>query len=150
VPGPESPWFLPAFVVFWLAICGALSLVAGWHALAQRFASRDAIEGERFRFRSGGMGWRSFPVAYGNCFFATVGLNAFSLSVLFPFRFLHPRLVIPWTEVERCEATRIWIKKCVVVHVRGFDRCLLLNGELGQAVLQAWTRSRAPLSQPGS
>jgi hypothetical protein len=135
---PDSEWFFPAFVVFWLAICGTLSLLGGWHELAERFKTGEAVEGERFRFRSGAIGWRAFPVSYGGCLFASVGPKAFRLSILFPFRFLHPPLVIPWAEVERCEPTKLWFMKYVAVYVKDFGRCLMFDGSLGQKMLDMW------------
>ena len=124
MPTPDSEWFLPAFVIFWLAICGALSLMGGWYELSRRFKSNDAIDGERFYFRSAAIGRGIFPVSYGNCLFVTVGSTGLALSVLFPFRFLHPRLVIPWTDIERCEKVKYWFTNQVAVHVAGFGRRL--------------------------
>ena len=142
MPFPDSAWFLPAFVVFWLAICGVLSLIGGWYHLGERFKSDEPIDGERFRFRTGAVGRDAFPVNYGNCLFATVGAKGFALSVLFLFRFLHPRLVIPWSAVERCEHVRFWFMKPVAVHVAGFNRRLLFRGDLGGKILETWTQYR--------
>ena len=142
LPSPDSAWFLPAFVVFFMAICGALSLAGGWYRLGERFKSDASIDGERFRFRSAAIGWGMFPVSYGGCLFATVGPKGFALSVLFPFRFLHPRLVIPWSAVERCEPVKVWLSKRVAVQVAGFNRRLLFGSTLGTSILEAWTRSR--------
>jgi len=142
VPAADSEWFFPAFVVFWLAICGLLSMISGWYQLAEKFKSDEPIDGERFRFRSGAIGWGAFPVSYGSCLFAPVGSKGFALSVLFPVRFLHPRLVIPWSAVERCEHVRFWFMKQVAVHVSGFSRRLPFGGGLGNKILEAWTQSR--------
>lgn len=142
MPPPDSEWLFPAFVVFLLVICGALSVLGGWHQLAERFASDAPIEGERFRMRSGSIGWRAFPVNYGACLFATVGRERFSLSVLFLFRFLHPRLVVPWSAVERCENVRVWFTNQVAVYVAGFNRRLLFKGTLGRKILDTWTWAR--------
>jgi hypothetical protein len=141
VPAPDSEWFFPVSVVFWLAICGALSLVSGWYHLAERFKSDESIDGERFRFRSGAIGWGAFPVSYGSCLFATVGSKGFTLSILFPFRFLHPRLVVPWSAVERCEHVKFCFMKQVAVHVAGFNRRLLFGGPLGRKIFEAWAQS---------
>jgi len=142
MPSPDSEWFFPAFVVFWLAICGGLSLMGGWYHLGERFKSDEPLDGERFRFRSGAIGWGAFPVSYGSCLFATVGHKGFALSVLFLFRFMHPRLVISWSAVERCENVRFWFMKQVAVHVAGFNRRFLFGGALGSKILEAWTQSR--------
>lgn len=142
IPDPDSEWFLPCFVIFWFAIGGALSLVGGWRDLAERFRSDEPIDGHRFRFRSGAVGWGAFPVSYGSCLFVTVGPKGFSLSILFPFRFLHPRLLVPWSAVERCEHVRVWLTKQVAVYVVGFNRRLLFGGALGNEIYEAWAQSR--------
>jgi hypothetical protein len=125
-----------------LAICAVLSRLGGWWELARRFKNADDIDGERFRFRSGSLGWGVFPVNYGSCLFATVGRGGFSLSILFPFRFMHPPLLIPWSAVERCEQVRFWFVRHTAVHVTGFGRRLLFMGGLGRAILAAWTDAR--------
>jgi hypothetical protein len=142
VPPPESEWFFPAFVVFWLAICGVLSITGGWRELAERFKSDALVEGERFRFRSGALGSGFFPVSYGGCLFATVGPKGFALSILFLFRFLHPRLVVPWSAVERCEPVKFWLMNYIAVHIVGFSRRILFRGSLGKKVLETWAQAR--------
>lgn len=142
MPTPDSQWFVPAFVVFWLMICGLLSLLGGWYELAQRFKSADGFDGERFYFKSGAIGWRSFPVSYGSCLFATVGPRGIALSILLPFRFLHPPLLIPWSAVSRCERVRFWFMNQVAVQVTGFNRRLLFGGALGRRIFEEWTRAR--------
>jgi hypothetical protein len=140
VPQPSFEWFLPVFVLFWLAACAALSLLGGWRELAYRFKCNEPLDGDHYRFRSGAMGWKVFPVNYGNCLFVTVSSNAFSLSILYPFRFLHPRLVIPWQEVEHCEPLKYWFMRHVAVYVAGFDRRILLAGNLGDRILEEWSQ----------
>lgn len=135
---------VPAFAAFWLTMTGAISFLSGWHELAQRFGSGDSIDGERFRFRSAAIGWPAFPVSYGGSLFATVGARGFMLSILFPYRFLHPPLVIPWAEVERCEPVRYWFRRHAAVYVKGFSRRLLFRGSLGDKVLSTWKQARTP------
>jgi len=125
-----------------LVVSVLISFMSGWHELAKRFRSDESIEGERFRFRSGSIGWSAFPVSYGGTLFATVGPKGFRLSVFFPFRLLHPPLVIPWTEVERCEPTRYWFRRYAAIYVKNFGRRLLFRGNLGDTLLSTWA-SRA-------
>ena len=139
---PDPVWFFPLFLVFWLAICAVISVISGWRELAERFASNAPIEGERFRFQSGSMGSGLFPVSYGGCLFVTVGRKGFALSILILFRFLHPRLVIPWTAVERCEPVRFWFMNHIAVHVAGFRRRVLFSGSLGKKMLETWAQAR--------
>jgi hypothetical protein len=68
----QPPWFFEYFARFLIGVTSLLAYVSGWTALAQRFRSDGAIEGERFRFASGSMGRRWKQVTYGNCLFVTV------------------------------------------------------------------------------
>ena len=141
MPPPDFEWFFPFFVAFWLAICGVLSMIGGWYELSRRFKSNEGIDGERFSLRSGAIGWGAFSVSYGGCLFITVGPKGIALSILFLFRFLHPRLVIPWSAIERCETVRFWFMKHVAVHVKGFNRRLLFRGPVGKRILEAWAQA---------
>lgn len=143
MPAFNFAWFLPGFVLFWMAITGVVSLVGGWHELSNRFRCYEAIDGRRFSFASGAMGWAFFPVNYGTCLFVTVGPTGFALSVLFPFRFLHPQLVIPWSEVERCEQMTRFLSRYVVVQVAGVSRRISLSGKAGTAVFETWAQQQA-------
>jgi len=140
---PDPFWFAAAFPLLWVAVTGGISLMSGWHSLADRFRSSEAIEGETFRFRSASMGWRFFPANYNGCLFSTVGARGFSLSLFFPFRFLHPRLVIPWAAVASCTHERLLMIDKVTIHIRDFDRRLRIRGSLGIRILQDWQRYRA-------
>jgi len=144
-PSLDTEWFFPAFVILWLAVLGILSIFGGWHEVAERFSNGKSLEGERFRFRSGAIGWKLFPVNYGNCLFATVGRDGFALSIFFLVRFMHPRLVIPWSAVDRCEAVKFWFVNYIGVHFTGFSRRLLFRGSLGKKILDTWARVRKSL-----
>lgn len=137
----QGEWFFLGLVFLWFAISAVLSLASGWHALARRFRSDEPVEGERVRCRATAMGWRGLPMSYGRCVYTTVGQRALALSVIAPFRLLHPPLVIPWAEVERCERVALWFRKCVSVHVRGHGRGLTFHESVGEPMLEAWTRA---------
>jgi len=84
----------------------------------------------------------TLPMIYQFCLFATVGRQGFTLEVLFPFRFLHPPLFIPWESVERCRRVKNFLWDDVAVHVQGFHRRLELGGAAGTAIHAAWKQSR--------
>jgi hypothetical protein len=134
-------WLAPAFVAIWLAICVLLSMIGGWHELSRRFESDTPIDGELFRFASGVMGYPLFTVNYRRCLSMTVGPRGIALAVAFPFRLLHPRLVIPWSAVERCELVTYWFAQYVAVHAVGFRRRLLFRGAVGDRILETCARS---------
>ena len=132
---PDSEWFLVYSLVLWLSVCGVLSLMSGWHELSRRFKASEDIEGERFSFRSAAIGWAAFPVSYGSCLFVTVGPKGIALSILFPFRFLHPGLLIPWAAVQRCDRVTFFFMRHVALHIDGFSRRLLFRGRVGERIL---------------
>jgi hypothetical protein len=133
--GYEAIAFLAAFVAFWLAILGGLAHASGWRELSRRFASDRPVEGESFRFA-----WLAFqsgalPLSYKGCVFATVGREALVLSLVAPFNFMHPRLVIPWAQVAGGRRAKRWFMDVVVVEIRSFGRDLVFRSALGDAVL---------------
>jgi hypothetical protein len=150
MPVSTSEWLFPVLAIVWFAMCACLSLMSGWFYLGARFKSDEQIDGERFCFRSGALGWRAWPVGYRNCLFVTVGSRGFAVSVLFPFRFLHPRLVIPWSAVERCEDVKFWFMKCVAVRIAGFDRRILFRGDLGAKIFAMWNQSQGKSQVAGN
>src|SRR6185369_15574537 len=95
-----QPQWLPfTFVVMWAVITGLLAHLSGWAGLSSYFRATAPPSGERFRFVSGSMGLRSFPVSYGGCLFLDVNADGFRLSILFPPRFQSPPLFVPCPQV---------------------------------------------------
>jgi len=85
------------FVLLWLGIAALISYIGGWRALSKSFRAGEPFVGTKRYFQSGQMRWL---VGYGNCL--TVGANSdgLYLGILFLFRFVHPPLFIPWSEVS--------------------------------------------------
>ena len=137
LPDPSSPWFLPGFVLIWVAITGLLATLSGWSSLATQFRADQTIEGERFRFASASLGRRWLPVSYGNCLFFTVAPGGLSLSILFLFRLLSPPLFVPWSKVESIKEGRFLFMRFTVVRIAGHWSQLKVYGRLGQQVMAA-------------
>ena len=91
----DSPWLIPALVALWLLICGLLSWLGGWYELAQRFNRADAVDGERFYFRSGEIGPPSGPARYRYSLFAPLAPRASPCQSCSPFAFYIPRSSFP-------------------------------------------------------
>jgi hypothetical protein len=134
----EPQWFLPLFVIMWLVITGVLSRLGGWASLATQFRSSQPADGERFRFVSGSMGKRAFPVSYGGCLFVVVSQRGFALSILFPFRFQSPPLFIPWAQVESVEEKRLLFVSYVVVRLREQWPLISLRGRAGRRIKEVY------------
>ena len=101
----EPQWFFPFFALFWFTVTALLAILSGWRSLATYFRTEAPVEGEQFRFVSGSMGARFFPVSYRNCLFVTVNETGFGLSILALLRLLSPPLFIPWEAVASVESS---------------------------------------------
>ncbi|HTO09555.1 MAG TPA: hypothetical protein VMR86_21065 [Myxococcota bacterium] len=136
----RPPWFFAWFAVFWSAICVLLSYLSGWRSLVPRFADGAPIEGERFRFVSGGMG-SGLPVSYRGCLFVTVGRFGFSLSLWLPFRILCPELRIPWSEVKAVKSKKLlWMRRTEIELCDSNVRLTLL-GPAGERLRELFASS---------
>ena len=76
-----------------------LSWIGGWRRLAMRFPARGRPSGRRFLMRGGKVGL----VTYSACLTLYTSAKGLYVSVLWPFRFAHPPIFIPWDSV--CNAT---------------------------------------------
>jgi len=104
-PASWSVIFPIFFVAMWLLIFAAISVVGGWHALAERFRSDGSFTGVTW-------GWQSayfrYRVHYGGCLIVGSNRDGLYLRILFPFRFMHPPLFIPWREIS-LTTSRYWL-----------------------------------------
>jgi hypothetical protein len=141
-PDALPQWFFPLFALSWLAISALLSLIGGWHSLAQEFRAEDDGSGERFYFVSGGLGARFAPVSYRGCLFVTVGDRGIRLSIFFLFRFLSPPLFIPWEEVSSVEERRFLFFRHTVIHLRDRWQEISLVGKAARCVQEVFARVR--------
>lgn len=91
---PEVAVFL-AFAA-WVGMLTVIARAGGWAALAQVYQSAGDFEGRRWWFQTGQMGG---GIRYGGILTVGANLRGLYLSVLVPFRFGHPPLFIPWTDI---------------------------------------------------
>ena len=137
-----APLLVLAFPVMWLLVCSLLAQWSGWALFAKRFPALHDETGLKFRFASGGMGSRTWPVRYGTCLFITVNQRGFGLSIFFPFRFCSPPMFVPWAEVMAVEQTTIFTRKCTVVELRGFERVMIFRGPVAAAIEAQFNQTR--------
>jgi hypothetical protein len=98
-------WLLPVclFPLVWVGVIGLISRLGGWGSLAKTYGVPALPEGKRFRFQSLIIqgGW--LPGNYRSCVTLVVGEEGLGIGVLWPFRFRHPPLLIPWSDFRRAE-----------------------------------------------
>jgi hypothetical protein len=97
--------FAVFFVTLWTLVCFLIAAISGWQSLAKRYRTEREFPAHRRGLQSAQMRMRA---GYNNIL--TVGSDAegIYLDVLILFRPGHPRLFIPWTEVQAEEPTR-WL-----------------------------------------
>jgi hypothetical protein len=89
--------FLILFAVFFSGVCFIISLMSGWHELANEYPLTGTFQGQRWHFRSANMRW---GFHYNGCLTLGADQSGLFVSVLFPFRCGHPPLFIPWSDVS--------------------------------------------------
>ncbi len=137
----QSPlWFVLLFVVMWFLITGGLAHVSGWASLATHFRATSLASGKSFRFVSGAVGKKGFPVGYRNCLSVCIGESGFGLEVLFPFRFQSPPLFIPWSQVESVGERKLFFVRYVVVSLRNQWPAISLQGEASKLVQEVFAK----------
>lgn len=130
----DELWLLPTFVAAWFLVSGLLAHLGGWAGLARDFAAEAPDSGERYRFQSGSVGHRFFPVHYRGCLFLTLAQEGLHLSVLFLFRFQTPPLLIPWRAIESMTEERPFFTRYTVITLRGRWQRITLRGDVGERV----------------
>ena len=106
-------WFPPFFCCVWLTIFYIAARLGGWHAMGLRFRTTDEPPGERFAWASIGMGMSN----YGGCTTIAVSPRGLYLKLFAPFRFFHPPLLIPWSEIRVTKIHQGRIVKNALVEV---------------------------------
>lgn len=95
-------------VVLWCVVLFAVSIFSGWQAL-HRFAKHSEPLGETHS--AGPWFYQVYMrnwARYGGVVRATAASDALYLSVFPVFRFAHPPLRIPWSEISFGRTRRLW------------------------------------------
>ncbi|MES2016604.1 MAG: hypothetical protein V4484_08905 [Pseudomonadota bacterium] len=139
----QMPWPLFGFFALWAGICFLLAQVSGWAGLARRLRASGPPSGERFRFASGSMGSRYFPVNYSSCLSIDVGDDGVHLSMFLLFRFACPPLFIPWAQLDSVTSRKFMFMSSTVLQLREHWPAIVIRGKAGQAIGQAYARWRS-------
>jgi hypothetical protein len=129
-PDLDLRWFLPSFVILWLAGCGFLSVLGGWYQLAVRYPATTVSSGRVYSFVSAALGM----VSYRSCLFVRFDSAGVSLSIFPLFRFLHRSLRIPWDAIASRARERFWFFPCTVLYVSDPETKLRIFGRAGKDI----------------
>jgi hypothetical protein len=93
------------FVTLWLLVCATISFVGGWFSLAQVYRTLAPFNGAKWGMQSGRMRWLA---NYNNVLTLGVSPQGLYLASMFLFRFMHPPLLVPWSEIK-VRSSRGWV-----------------------------------------
>jgi hypothetical protein len=92
----QSPAFLLLFVVFWFSFSWILAKRSGWAKLASAYPAPRSLDGAHWSFQSARFGRRA---SYRGTIHVSADSLGMHLSMFLPFRFGHPPVFVPWTEL---------------------------------------------------
>ena len=88
----------PIYIVcLWCLVAAIVSFVGGWFSLAKLYRTRVPFSGAKWRMQSGQMRWLA---NYNNVLTLGVSQQGLYLASMFLFRFMHPPLLVPWSEIK--------------------------------------------------
>jgi hypothetical protein len=131
-------WSPFLFIGFWLSILAILSFISGWRSLAATHRADQHLAGKTFYMASASIGAEFFPVNYNNCLTFVVGPSGFWVEPILPFRFLSPRLFMPWSEVSDIKKNSYWFYSSYRVELEGSWVRFSVFGGLGAAMMERW------------
>jgi hypothetical protein len=116
------------WISMWLLVGGIISFVSGWSSLARVYRTASSFDGAKWRMQSGRMRWL---MGYNNVL--TIGANqqGLYLATMFLFRFMHPPLLVPWSEIK-VQKNKGWVFEYVTFTLgRELAIPLRIRGTLG-------------------
>jgi hypothetical protein len=99
------------FLCLWSLVAMIVSFVGGWFSLAKLYRTRVPFHGAKWTMQSGQM---RFLTNYNNVLTLGVSPEGLFLASMFLFRFMHPPLLIPWSEIK-VQRKKGWIFEYVIL-----------------------------------
>jgi hypothetical protein len=84
------------FFCLWLLVGATFSIIGGWFSLAKVYRTQMEFDGAKWRMQSGRM--RGLA-NYNHVLTIGVSPQGLYLASMFLFRFMHPPLLVPWSEI---------------------------------------------------
>ena len=137
----QPQWAVLLFVAFWFIGAALMARIAGWTSLAQQFAASEDPIGQGFRFVSGSLGSAHWPVKYRNCLRIAIGNTGLYVSLMFPFKFRSPALLLPWHAIESVQEKQTFSTRTVTFRIRGQWSAVSLLGPVGQLAKAAYEKA---------
>lgn len=98
------------FLCLWCLVAAIISFVGGWFSLAKLYRTRAPFNGVKWMMQSGQMRWLT---NYNHVLTIGVSPEGLYLATMFLFRFMHPPLLVPWSEIK-VRRKKGWVFEYVV------------------------------------
>jgi hypothetical protein len=85
------------FLSLWLLVGAIISYVGGWLSLSKSYRTRVPFNGAKWGGQSGRMRWLA---NYNSVLTMGASQQGLYLASIFLFRFMHPPLLVPWSEIK--------------------------------------------------
>jgi hypothetical protein len=98
------------FLCLWLLVGTIISFVGGWFSLSRTYRTKVPFNGAKWRGQSGQMRWLT---NYNRVLTLGTSQDGLYVACMFFFRFMHPPLLIPWSEIK-VRRKKGWVFEYVV------------------------------------
>ena len=139
-PSAFAAIFAIYFLCLWFLVASVVSFVGGWFSLARLYRTRVPFIGSKWREQSGQM---RCLTNYNRVLTLGTSQEGLYLASMFLFRFMHPPLLIPWSEIK-VRRSKGWVFEYVILTM-GHDLAIPLRI---RAKLAAKLRESAGASWP--
>ena len=119
-------------------ITGLLAVVSGWHKLSRYFRDMSPPQNPQFIGESIGVG----GVGYGRSVTICLAADGLHLKMSLTCRFMHPPLLIPWSEIASIAAKKILFTSFYELVISKTGTKMEFHGDLGESIQDAWQKRR--------
>jgi len=111
-------------------VLSIMSLIDGWYKVSRKYRRQNVTSGKLFPFAYMYLGvWK-----YSGAVFVRVGEEGLDISIILPFRFLHPPLLIPWDAFDSCAKTRLYFSQCTQLTLKNPKYTFYFRGQLANEI----------------
>jgi hypothetical protein len=121
-------------VLFWLLSCALASWIGGWPALSSTYRTQTPFVGTKWTLQDAQMRWW---MNYNNVLTSAVNTEGLYLATMVLFRFCHPSLLIPWSDIK-VRRGKVWIFDYVILTLgHEMEIALRIRAGLGEKLRAA-------------
>ncbi len=133
-PTKHPVYFVIFFIAMWLFVSFIFSRLTGWNKLSGKYRAQSIPKIKLMRAVQ--VSWDSLMLA-GNIYTLGGSDNGLHLGVLFPFRFCHPPLFIPWQDIEAKRVKRLFMSRIQLSFGGDLSRPFEINEKVAEKLRES-------------